>query len=168
MNNKLKKQTNSFFYAFRGLFSVLNTEGHMRFHLVTAVFVVAFVLNFYELDAASWAVLTLTISSVWVTEIINTAIEKVCDTITKEYNKNIKYIKDICAGAVLITAFASIIVAFILLFDVNAFKDMYTYFVKTDIWALFVLIAGVVLGILFVAIKPEKYLGFLRKKSEKK
>ena len=168
MDNKLKKQTNSFFYAFRGLFSVLNTEGHMRFHLVTAVFVVAFVLKFYELDAASWAVLTLTISSVWVTEIINTAIEKVCDTITKEYNKNIKYIKDICAGAVLITAFASVIVAFILLFDVNAFKDMYTYFVKTDIWALFVLIAGIILGILFVAVKPEKYLGFLRKKSEKK
>ncbi len=168
MNSKLKKQTKSFFYAIRGLFSVLNSEGHMRFHLVTAVFVVAFALKFYDLDATSWAILTLTISSVWVAEITNTAVEKVCDTITKDYNKNIKYIKDICAGAVLITAVASVIVAFVILFDVNAFCDMYTYYLKTDIWALFVLIAGVILGILFVAIKPEKYLKFLREKPENK
>lgn len=140
----------------------------MRFHLVTAAFVVSFLLKFYELSACEWAVLVLTISSVLVTEIVNTAIEKVCDTITIDYNKNIKYIKDICAGAVLITAITSVCVAFIILFDVEAFCSMYNYFFKTDIWALFVLIAGIIIGVLFVAIKPEKYLKFLREKPENK
>jgi diacylglycerol kinase (ATP) len=33
----------------------------------------------------------------------NSAIEKLCDLYSKEYDLKIKYIKDVCAGAVLLT-----------------------------------------------------------------
>ena len=158
------KQLKSFSYAFSGLFSVLNTEGHMRFHLIMSIYVVAFVLKFYDFSTTQWAVLMLTISSVLVLEIINTAFERICDTITKEYNENIKYVKDIAAGAVLITAIASVAVGIFLLFDIEVFKAMYNYFFKTDIWALFVLLVSIAVSLAFILIKPECYLGFLKKK----
>ena len=158
------KQVKSFSYAFTGLFSVLNTEGHMRFHLIMCIHVIAFVLKFYDFSTTQWAVLMLTTSSVLIAEIINTAFERICDTITKEYNENIKYVKDISAGAVLITAIASVAVGIFLLYDVEVFKSMYNYFFVTDIWALIMLFVSIIISMIFILIKPECYLGFLKKK----
>ena len=158
------KQVKSFSYAFTGLFSVLNTEGHMRFHLIMCIYVIAFVLKFYDFSTTQWAVLMLTTSSVLIAEIINTAFDPICDTITKEYNENIKYVKDISAGAVLITAIASVAVGIFLLYDIEVFKSMYNYFFVTDIWALIVLFVSIIISMIFILIKPECYLGFLKKK----
>lgn len=158
------KQVKSFFYAFSGLFSVLNTEGHMRFHLIMSIYVIAFAMKFYDFSASQWAVLVLTVSLVLVLEIINTAFECICDTITKEYNENIKYVKDIAAGAVLITALASVAVGIFLFFDIEVFKSMYNYFFVTDIWAFVVFLVSIVVSMIFILIKPECYLGFLKKK----
>lgn len=158
------KQLKSFSYAFSGLLSVLNTEGHMRFHLIMSIYVIVFAMKFYDFSSSQWAVLILTTSSVLVLEIINTAFERICDTITKEYNENIKYVKDIAAGAVLITAFTSVLVGIFLFFDVEVFKSMFSYFFVTDIWAFVVLLLSIVVSMVFILIKPESYLGFLKKK----
>ena len=136
----------------------------MRFHLIMCIYVIAFVLKFYDFSTTQWAVLMLTTSSVLIAEIINTAFERICDTITKEYNENIKYVKDISAGAVLITAIASVAVGIFLLYDVEVFKSMYNYFFVTDIWALIVLFVSIIISMIFILIKPECYLGFLKKK----
>jgi diacylglycerol kinase len=42
-------------------------------------------------------------------EMLNTAIEKLCDVVHKEIHPGIKKVKDIAAGAVLIAAFCSVI-----------------------------------------------------------
>lgn len=166
MKYHLVKQLKSFSYAFCGLFSVLNTEGHMRFHLIMSIYVIAFAMKFYDFNATSWAVLIVTVSMVLVCEIINTSFECICDTITKDYSKNIKYIKDISAGAVLITAIASVAVGIFLFFDVEVFKNMYDYFFHTDIWAFVLLLVSIVISMAFILVKPESYLGFLRKKDK--
>lgn len=163
MKNNILKQIHSFSYAISGIFSVFNSESHMRFHLIATIYVVAFALKFYSLSTQEWVLLVLTISSVWVAEIINTAIERLCDAVTKEYSKTIKFVKDASAGAVLITAIAAVAIAFILLFDLDVFISMITYFFKTDLWALIVLIVSFVPAALFVGIKPERYLGFIKK-----
>lgn len=49
-----------------------------------------------------WVLVTLSCVFV-VVEMLNYAIEKVCDLISQEYNKEIKAIKDIVAGAVLVS-----------------------------------------------------------------
>ena len=51
-------------------------------------------------------------------EIINTAIEKICNIISTDKNPLIKQIKDISAFAVLVQAIASLIIALILLNEI--------------------------------------------------
>ena len=46
---------------------------------------------------------------VFVAETINSAIEALCDTVSLDYKVNIKYAKDVSAGAVLVTALVSVI-----------------------------------------------------------
>lgn len=50
----------------------------------------------------------------FVSEFVNTAIEKLSDLYTKEYNENIKTIKDIAAGSVTLSAISSAIIGIIM------------------------------------------------------
>ncbi len=138
------------------------TESHMRFHLCTALFVLFFTNKFYTLTSVQLAVLILTISSVFITEIVNTAIERLSDAVTKEYSKDIELAKDCAAGAVLVSAIVSVVIAFILLFDVSMFKFMALYY-ATHILRLSVLILCVIVAFLFIAVKPESYLKHFKK-----
>lgn len=106
----MKKQVSSFLCAFKGIFEAIRTESHLRFHLVAAFYVIFFgALGDFNL--LGWAVLIITISIVIFAELINTAVEDLCDLYSTDYNIKIKRIKDIAAGAVLVTAVASVFVA---------------------------------------------------------
>jgi diacylglycerol kinase (ATP) len=50
-------------------------------------------------------------------EMINTALEAITDVLFKEYDERAKYIKDIAAGSVLITALGAAIIGYIILYD---------------------------------------------------
>lgn len=168
MKKSFIKQVHSFYYAVRGLLSVLKTESHMRFHLVAGLFVIGFCAEFYSLSPAQWGVLILTISAVFITEILNTVLERVCDTVTKEYNKNIEFIKDVSAGAVLVSAIGSVIIAFFMLYDVDVFKNIFYHFTH-NIPDLVLLVIGTAISIFFIVVKPERYIRvFSRKKSKPK
>ena len=58
--------------------------------------------------------MVLTIFFVFVSEFVNTAIEKLGDLYTKEYNENVKIIKDIAAGSVTLSAVSALIVGIIM------------------------------------------------------
>jgi undecaprenol kinase (EC 2.7.1.66) len=45
---------------------------------------------------------------------LNSALEKICDKITVEKDQDIKWIKDVAAGAVLVAAIFSLIIAFVI------------------------------------------------------
>jgi diacylglycerol kinase (ATP) len=51
---------------------------------------------------------------VLVAETINSAIEALCDTVSLDYKVNIKYAKDVSAGAVLVTVLVSVITGVII------------------------------------------------------
>lgn len=106
----MKRQLKSFRNAFKGIFSAFATEGHLRFHLVAAFFVLLFAY-IGEMNTAQFSVLLITIGVVFSAELFNTAIELLCDLYTKEHNPTIGKIKDIAAGAVLVTAIAAAFVA---------------------------------------------------------
>ena len=59
-------------------------------------------------------ILILTIFLVFISEFFNTAVENLCDLYTNEYNEKVKIIKDIGAGAVTLSAIASVIVGIIM------------------------------------------------------
>lgn len=156
----MKNQFHSFLCAVKGILRIFETEGHMRFHLVAAVYVISFCLKFYDLSASQWSILILTISSVLCFEIVNTAIEKLCDKVCTEYNDLIKFTKDAAAGAVLVSAVGAVATAFVLLYRVQVFCNIFNYF-TANILSLVLLIISAVIAVLFIAIKPSKYLRFL-------
>ena len=152
----MKKQLKSFGFAIRGFVGAVCDEGHLRFHLVAAVYVLVFSL-FYHFSAVQTAVLVILIALVIAAELFNTAIEKACDAITKEQNEHIKRAKDISAGAVLVMSVAAVIVAVIFFWDIVVIKSIFAYF-AANIHMLIILIISAVLSTLFVI------FGFGRKK----
>ena len=152
----MKKQLKSFGFAIRGFVGAVCDEGHLRFHLVAAVYVLVFSL-FYHFSAVQTAVLVVLIALVIAAELFNTALEKACDAITKEQNEHIKRAKDISAGAVLVMSVAAVIVAVIFFWDIEVIKSIFAYF-AANIHMLIILIISAVLSTLFVI------FGFGRKK----
>lgn len=85
----------------------------MRIHVVAAV--LAIIAGFYfKIAAGEWGIIVLSICSVIAMELINTAIEQLCNHVTAEQHPVIKKVKDIAAAAVLITAVGSFMVALII------------------------------------------------------
>ena len=82
----------------------------MRIH-VFAILVVTVAGIFLGLTAVEWSVIALCIGSVISAEMMNTAIELLVDLVSPEFNKKAGEIKDIAAGAVLLTAIIATVVA---------------------------------------------------------
>ena len=102
----------SFFNAFRGILLMLKTE--RNFQIEVAAFFINLILIFYfKLSAADTVLVLLASAGVLSAEILNTAIEKICDIIQPDFDKRIGFIKDISAGAVLLMTIASIVTGII-------------------------------------------------------
>ncbi|HEU0064080.1 MAG TPA: diacylglycerol kinase family protein [Flavisolibacter sp.] len=103
-----KARVKSFQFAGKGIWRFFRTEHNAWIHLGATVIVIACSV-FLKITLNEAIVVTFCIAFVWVTEMINTAIEKAMDYITSERKDQIRDIKDMAAGAVLIAAITSII-----------------------------------------------------------
>jgi undecaprenol kinase/diacylglycerol kinase (ATP) len=114
-NNKYKAE--NFFksqgHARNGLKLIFKNERNFRIDLIMAFVVILAGISF-EISYTDWIALSLVISMVFVAETINSAIEALCDTVSLDYKVNIKYAKDVSAGAVLVTALVSVITGLII------------------------------------------------------
>lgn len=106
----------SFNYAVQGIISSIQTERNMKFHYLAAVGIILVSLLF-NLTRLEFMILLLAVTFVVVSELINTAIERTIDLVTQEYHPLAKLVKDISAGAVLISALNAAIIAYLLFFD---------------------------------------------------
>lgn len=104
--NNNHKFLKAFTYAWKGVQHFFLYDRNGRFHLGAAIATVmaGFVL---KISSIEWLVLLLCIALVIVCEMINAAIEKLCDLVHKEFHPAIKIIKDISAGAVLFVSMIS-------------------------------------------------------------
>jgi len=96
-----------------GVRQVFITQQNARVHVLAALIVFAGGLLF-KLSGLEWAVLLLVVGFVWAAEILNTAVEDVVDLVSSANTPAAKRIKDISAGAVLISAVISILVGLII------------------------------------------------------
>ncbi|ODS83910.1 MAG: diacylglycerol kinase [Cytophagaceae bacterium SCN 52-12] len=104
----LAKVFKSFGYAFKGIVSLFRYENNAKVHLIAGILAVA--AAFYlEFSLIEWCILVIQIALVMAAEAFNTAIEKLCDAISPQKHPAIGTVKDIAAGAVLITAIAAVI-----------------------------------------------------------
>ncbi len=107
------KRIRSFKYAFNGLWVVVLREHNFRIHLLAAAVAVA--AGFYfNISGEEWLAIILVIAMVWTLEIVNAAVENLCDVVSPQKDKRIKIVKDMAAAAVLLAAIASLMVAAII------------------------------------------------------
>lgn len=95
-------------YAISGLKACLKTQTNFRTHLLLASIAVAgsVLLRF---SLWKWVAVLICIGVVLTAELLNTAIEILCDVVNPGYHPQIKVIKDMAAGAVVISALISFI-----------------------------------------------------------
>lgn len=102
-------------YAAKGIGYLLRQEPNMILHgMATFLVVCAAVIR--NLNKAEWCLVILATGMVWTAEAFNTAVEKLCDLYTSSFHPQIKVIKDVAAGAVLLAAICSLIIGIIVFF----------------------------------------------------
>ena len=104
----------SFRCAGAGLWYVLTTQRNARIHLLIAAAAVAVGL-WLGLTPTEWAVLALTIGFVLASEMLNTVAETLTDLISPGYHPLARVIKDVTAGAVLLSAITAVAVGLAIL-----------------------------------------------------
>ena len=109
MNREIRKLWQSFACAFRGVWSCLRTERNFRIHITAAVYVSLFAI-LGRLDAVRCAILCLCFASMMSAELLNTALERLCDRQVVGYDKLVREAKDIAAAAVVVCAGFCVIV----------------------------------------------------------
>ena len=119
---KKRRLWHSFADAFRGIGCCIKSERNMRIHLVACAYVLFFASQL-SLSRGEMACLLLAIGGVMTAETLNTALEKLCDFAQKNLNRYIRVIKDMAAGAVLLSAIAALLVGVVILF-------------RPELWAL--------------------------------
>ena len=112
----LRKWIQSANHAIEGILHASKTQRHMRYHLYAAIFILllGFVLGISWSAFALLIILSCVVLSV---EMLNTTIEVITDVLFKEYDIKAKEIKDIAAGAVLITALGAVIIGYGVLYE---------------------------------------------------
>lgn len=110
----LSSRVAAFGHAFRGWWYVLKTQQNAWIHsmFATAVILVGLWVGLKPFD---WAVIVLTMAMVFTAEFINTAIEAVVDLASPVHHPLAKVGKDVGAGAVLISALASVVIGLLIL-----------------------------------------------------
>lgn len=105
----------SFGYASKGIVNLFKTEQNARFHIIVAAIagILAYYMHFTRIEAT---ILFFAITSVLSIEIMNTAIEKLLDLVHPENHKQIEFIKDALAGAVLIASIVAFVVGILLFY----------------------------------------------------
>lgn len=107
---KIKARINAFAYAFKGIATCFSSELHFRWHCYAALITLLLGLLF-SISLHEWMIVFVCIGMVLAAELLNSAVEHLCDVVHPEYHPAIKKIKDMAAGAVLVLALCSIAVA---------------------------------------------------------
>ena len=111
-----KSLVDSFNFAIEGIISSFKNEKHMKVHILVAIIIVilAIIINASKVEIL---IISLSVSFVLITELINTAVEAIVDLVSPERHPLAKLAKDVAAGAVLVAAINALCVGYLLFYD---------------------------------------------------
>lgn len=113
---QIKKTFLSFRYAIQGIRYCIRQENNFRVHVIACVAVI--IAAFYaKLSRVEWCMILLAIALVLVSEIFNTAIERLVDIVSPEHHPKAGIIKDITAGAVLVASIVAVLIGVLVFCD---------------------------------------------------
>lgn len=91
------------------------TKNEKNFKREIALGIIALILSYIlKIDKIEFIIVLTMICLVLTTEIINTAIERTVDLVTKEYHELARIAKDVSAGSVLVTSTFALIIGIII------------------------------------------------------
>ena len=90
-------------YAFEGLNAFFSTQHNAIIHLLMTITAFGAAL-FFNVSKQEMIAVIIVVCLVWAAELFNTAIEKLTDLYSKDFDPRIKFIKDVSAAAVLLSA----------------------------------------------------------------
>lgn len=111
-----KRFTCSFIYAWTGLKHAIRHEQNMKIHILIAIIMISFAF-ILKISLYEKLILLLVIGIVISLEVVNTAVERVVDLVTKEYHPMAKIAKDVSAGAVLIFSIFAIVIGILIFYS---------------------------------------------------
>ncbi len=106
-----KNVIESFEKAVNGIYETIISERQMKIYAILSV-VIMFLCLFYRVERMEFISMLISVVLIWITELLNTAIESCIDRYSLEYHELSKKAKDIAAGAVLVAVFNLIIVSY--------------------------------------------------------
>lgn len=110
----LRKWIKSADFAIEGILHASRTQRHLRYHFYSAaaVLLISYVLGVSRIE---FMIISLSVIAVLLSEMFNTAIEAIVDIISPNHSEKARIVKDIAAGAVLVTVFGAAVVGYIVL-----------------------------------------------------
>ena len=103
----------SFQYAFTGIKEAFRFEKNFKIQIIISSIAILFGFLF-QISSMEWIAIFLCCSIVLSLELINSAIEKLCNFVSPGVHPAIKKIKDYSAGAVLIASIFSLLIGLII------------------------------------------------------
>ncbi len=100
-------------HALDGVHYTINHERNFRIELFFAI-LVSLASFFLKVSLIEWSILVLVIGMVLSLEMVNTAIERSIDLVTKDYKELARIAKDVSAGAVFIMSAFSVILGILI------------------------------------------------------
>jgi diacylglycerol kinase len=101
----------SFYFAFKGIADLFSGRHPNAIVHLLAVVTVCIAGYFFKISSFEWLVIVLCFMAVITLEAVNSAIEYVVDLVSPDYHPLAEKAKDMAAGAVLLAALGSIIIA---------------------------------------------------------
>lgn len=100
-------------YAISGIIQCVKKERNIKIHFFVMILVI--ISGFlFQISITEWLICILLFALIISLELVNTAIEAVVDLCTQEIHPLAKIAKDTAAGAVLISAVASVVIGLII------------------------------------------------------
>ena len=101
--------------AIEGILHAAKTQRHVRYHLYSAgtVLMLSYLLGVERTD---FLMVSVVVVLVLLAEMVNTAIEYIVDIVSPHQSEGARIVKDVAAGAVLITAVGAAVIGYIILF----------------------------------------------------
>jgi diacylglycerol kinase len=106
----------NFKHAYDGFKYAILKEHNMKVHLIVAAIVMILAM-ISDVSKLEFLFLLLAVALVFITELINTAIEKLVDFVQPEYHEVAKIVKDTAAGAVLLASAFALVTGILVFFD---------------------------------------------------
>lgn len=142
-----------FAYAFHGIAAAIREERNLRFHLVTALFVLYF-STFYHFSRVEYALLIAVICLVISLELVNSSIERAVAKPAPDKFYLAGVVKDMAAGAVLVASIGAAVCGVLLFWRPQVLLLILNCHIQSPIRMVLLLIAAVS-GYLFIFRKEE-------------